>query len=98
MQKEACAAYIMTNEGKTVLYTGVTTNLIKRVWEHRQGFVAGFSRKYRCRFLAYYELHDEWESAVRREKQIKAWKREWKERLIADKNPDWKDLYAGILG
>ena len=78
-------------------YTGVSSNLIKRIWEHRNNLVDGFSRKYSTHLLVYYEIHVDMTSAITREKQIKKWKRTWKIRLIEKMNPYWRDLYPEIL-
>jgi putative endonuclease len=78
------------------LYIGVTNDLIKRVYEHKNGFVEGFTKKYGVHMLVYYEQCESIESAIRREKQLKVWHRNWKIRLIEEANPDWKDLYSVI--
>ena len=95
--KQPCA-YIMSNERRTVLYTGVTSNLIQRVHQHKTSAVDGFTKQYLCHYLVYYELADTMESAILREKQIKAYRREKKDQLILSLNPTWKDLYEDILG
>ncbi len=79
------------------LYAGVTSDLIKRVWEHRQGSVEGFTQQYRVHCLVWFEQHETMESAILREKAIKAWKREWKVRLIQQSNANWRDLYDSLL-
>ena len=79
------------------LYTGVTSNLIKRVWEHKEKLAEGFTKKYGVDQLVWYELHETMESAIGREKAIKEWKRLWKLQLIEVRNPDWTDLYDQIL-
>ena len=96
MQKQP-AVYILSNKRNGTLYTGVTSDLIKRIWQHRNNFVDGFSKKYSTHLLVYYESHDDMVNAITREKQIKAWKREWKIRLIEEFNPYWRDLYPEIL-
>ena len=85
--------YIITNKRHTVLYTGVTNDLVRRCFEHRNGVVAGFSKKYNLNKLIYYELFDDINMAIAREKQIKGITRVKKEILINGFNPDWKDLY-----
>ena len=90
--------YILASKPNGTLYVGVTSDLPKRVWEHRQGLVDGFSKKYSIKMLVYLEVHDTMESAILREKQIKAWKRDWKVRLILRDNPEWLDLYDHITG
>jgi putative endonuclease len=86
----------MTNKGNTVLYTGVTANLVKRVYEHKQKIVEGFTKKYNINKLVYYETFDDPENAILREKQIKAGSRRKKIKLIERMNPGWKDLYDKI--
>ena len=88
--------YILASQRNGTLYTGVTSNLIQRIWQHKQRLVDGFTKKYRVKSLIHYEVHDTAESAITREKQIKKWKRAWKLRLIEENNPDWKDLYELI--
>ena len=89
---KTCAVYIMTNYSETTLYIGVTSNLEKRVWEHKNKVVEGFTNKYNVNKLVYFELTDSIESAIKREKQLKRWHREWKLNLIKENNPDFKDL------
>jgi len=89
--------YIMTNKYNTVLYTGVTNDLIRRVYEHKNKLVEGFTAKYNLTKLVYYEISKDVKDAINREKQIKGWKREKKEKLIKGFNPDWKDLYEEIV-
>ena len=89
--------YILTNRPYGTLYTGVTSNLIKRVYQHRTKATKGFSFKYNVNKLAYFESHNEIQEALKREKQIKSWRRQWKVELILRKNPLWKDLYGEIV-
>ena len=89
--------YILASKRSGTLYIGVTSDLIKRVWEHKNGFVSGFTEKYNVYNLVYYELHENMESAILREKQMKKWNRSWKIRLIEEKNPEWNDLYNNII-
>ena len=89
---KTCAIYIMTNYLETSLYIGVTSNLQKRVWEHKNEVVKGFTEKYNVNKLVYYELTDSIETAINREKQLKRWHREWKINLIKEMNPEFKDL------
>ena len=89
--------YILSNKRNGTLYTGVTSDLIKRIWQHRNSLVDGFSKKYSTHLLVYYESHVDMVNAITREKQIKAWKREWKIRLIEEFNPYWRDLYPEII-
>ena len=88
--------YLMTNKRDTVIYTGVTSNLIKRVYEHREGLAEGFTKKYNVKKLVYYEIADDIESAIVREKQIKAGSRKKKIALIKSTNPAFKDLYPEL--
>ena len=91
------AVYMLANKKNGTLYIGVTSNLVKRVWEHRNNFVEGFTKRYGAHNLVWYELHESMESAIQREKRLKDWKREWKLHLIERTNPDWKDLYRAII-
>jgi putative endonuclease len=81
--------YIMTNKNKTVLYIGVTNDLQRRVYEHSQGLIEGFTKKYNCHFLLYYEEFNDVDQAIEREKELKKWRREKKEALINQVNPEW---------
>ena len=90
--KKTCAVYIMTNYSQSSLYIGVTSNLQKRVWEHKNKVVVGFTEKYNINKLVYYELTDSIETAINREKQLKRWHRDWKINLIKEMNPDFRDL------
>jgi len=89
--------YIITNLNNRVLYTGVTSDLVKRVYEHRNKLVEGFTRKYNVTKLVYYETFDDIVNAIVREKQIKWWLRSKKIILIENSNPGWKDLYEGLI-
>ncbi len=89
--------YILFNQRNGTLYIGVTADLVKRVYEHKHHIFKGFTEKYNIDKLAYYEIHQDINEAIRREKQLKAWKRSWKLELIEQNNPDWKDLYHEIL-
>lgn len=91
MDRQPCV-YIVTNQRNGTLYVGVTSNLIKRIWEHKTKVVKGFTRKYGLDRLVWYELHETMESAIQREKAIKNWKREWKLKAIEEMNPNWRDL------
>jgi putative endonuclease len=79
-----------------VLYIGVTSNLVKRIWEHREGVVDGFSKQYGVKQLVWFEIHTEIVHAITREKQIKKWNRNWKVNLIQEADPGWRDLYGDI--
>ncbi len=79
------------------MYTGVTSDLVKRVWEHKNDMVEGFTKRYSVHRLVWYELHENMESAISKEKRIKEWKRTWKLQLIERNNPNWQDLYHNIV-
>ena len=89
---KTCAVYIMTNYSETSLYIGVTSNLQRRIWEHKNKTVNGFTKKYNVDRLVYYELTDSIETAINREKQLKRWHRDWKINLIKEMNPEFRDL------
>ena len=97
MNKNFCV-YILTSKRNGTLYIGVTSNLIKRIWEHKEGVADGFTKKHGVKKLVYYEQHENAESAIKREKRLKEWKRGWKLELIEKGNPNWEDLYQSILG
>ncbi len=90
------AVYILASRPNGTLYVGVTSDLSKRVWEHKNDIAEGFTKKYRVHRLVYFECHEDMENAIIRENRIKAWKREWKIRPIEEKNPNWQDLYEQI--
>lgn len=79
------------------MYVGRTENLSKRIYEHKSKFVSGFTKKYNVEKLVYYEMYDDVNAAAERERKIKKWRREWKNKLVSDFNPDWKDLYEKIF-
>ena len=85
--------YILASKKNGTLYVGVTSNLEKRIWEHKNKVVEGFTEKYNVDKLVYYEQTEDVESALTREKQMKVWKRDWKIKLIQENNPEWEDLY-----
>lgn len=89
--------YIMSNRYNTTLYIGVTTNIVKRVWEHKKGIAKGFTKKYNLNKLVYFEVSESIETAIEREKQLKGGSRTKKEGLINQFNPEWKDLYGEII-
>ena len=89
--------YILTSSRNGTSYIGVTSDLVKRIWEHKNDFVPGFTNKYQIHCLVCYEMCEDIESAILREKQIKKWNRKWKLRLIEEMNPDWKDLFEDIV-
>ncbi len=84
--------YILASKLNGTLYIGVTSSLVQRVWQHRHGLLAGFTKRYGIRRLVWYEAHDSMQAAIGREKALKEWKRAWKIRLIEEANPDWQDL------
>ena len=89
--------YILASKRNGTLYIGVTGNLVKRIWEHKQNFVEGFTSKYGVHTLVYFEMHNDMAEAIRREKQLKKWKRSWKIELIEKSNPVWRDLWEDIV-
>ena len=88
--------YLLANQRNGTLYVGVTSNLVQRTWQHKEGFVEGFTNRYGAKCLVWFEQHESADSAVTREKQIKKWKRAWKIELIESVNPYWNDLYPEI--
>ncbi|MEO6293213.1 MAG: GIY-YIG nuclease family protein [Burkholderiaceae bacterium] len=94
--EKAYYVYLLASQKNGTLYTGVTSNLVKRVWEHREGVAEGFTSKYGIKHLVWFEVHENAISAITREKQLKKWNREWKINLIQQENPTWRDLYADI--
>jgi len=89
--------YILSSRKKGTLYIGVTSDLLKRVYEHKHDLVEGFTKQYKVHNLVYFEITESIESAIAREKRLKKWNREWKIRLIEKSNPDWHDLYADLI-
>ena len=89
--------YMLVNKRNGTIYTGVTSNLIKRIYEHKNKFVEGFTTKYDVDKLVYYEIYDDPENAILREKRIKKWNRQWKINLIQKDNPLWNDLYNTLV-
>jgi putative endonuclease len=96
MELQPCV-YLLASKRNGTLYTGVTSNLTKRIWEHKNNLVAGFTKKYSVHTLVWYEVHETMEFAIRREKAIKNWKRSWKIKVIEEENPGWHDLYPDLL-
>ena len=90
--------YIMASRRNGTLYIGMTSDLLGRVWQHKNGVTKGFTGKYKVHRLVYYEIHDTAETAATRERQMKEWQRAWKIRRIEEINPAWDDLYEGITG
>lgn len=97
MEKTFCV-YFVTNKRDGVLYTGVTSDLAKRIYEHKNKLLDGFTKKYNLDRLVYYEVFDSAEAAIHREKCVKEWSREWKVKLIEKENSAWRDLYGDIVG
>ena len=95
MTKQPCV-YILASKRNGTLYVGVTSDLLKRVWEHKDNVVEGFTRRYGVHILVWFEMHETMESAITREKAIKEWKRAWKLKMIEKTNPEWRDLYLGL--
>ena len=89
--------YILASKRNGTLYVGVTSDLIKRVWEHKPDVVESFTSRYGVHMLVWYELHETMESAIAREKAVKEWNRAWKLRLIERDNPNWRDLYSELI-
>ena len=90
--------YILASKKNGTLYIGVTSDLIKRVYEHRNQLVEGFTKKHKVHLLVYFEQFEDIMLAIKREKQVKAWRRDWKLELIETDNPRWEDLYDGLIG
>ena len=96
MRKQA-AVYILASKRNGTLYTGVTSDLIERIWQHRNLVVEGFSSRYSVHRLVYFEFHQEMGDAIAREKRLKKWERAWKLRIIEEKNPQWLDLWDQVI-
>ncbi len=96
MKTDHYYVYILASKRNGTLYIGVTNNLVRRIWEHKNDLVEGFTKKYGVHRLVWYEIVDTPLAAITREKQLKKWNRVWKLRLIEEMNPDWKDLYVEI--
>jgi putative endonuclease len=91
------AVYILASKRNGTLYIGVTSDLVKRIWHHKNNMVEGFTKRYSVHRLVWYEIHENMESAIEREKRLKEWKRMWKLELIESSNPYWQDLYHTIV-
>ncbi|MGE0062973.1 MAG: GIY-YIG nuclease family protein [Xanthobacteraceae bacterium] len=87
---------MLTNKRSGTLYIGMTDNLVKRIWQHREGVVEGFTNRYGLKLLVWFETHESRESAFARERQMKKWNRAWKLQLIDKQNPEWRDLWNDI--
>jgi len=96
INKQPCV-YILSSKRNGTLYVGVTSDVVKRGWEHRNGLVEGFANTYSVHRLVYFEMHENMLAAIAREKQIKKWNRAWKVRQIEQSNPDWRDLWPEIV-
>jgi len=96
MEKKPCV-YILASERNGTLYIGVTSDLVKRIWEHKNNVVEGFTKKYSVHKLAWFEPHETMVEAIQREKRLKEWKRKWKLELIEEQNPNWRDLYEDLV-
>ena len=90
-------AYIMASQRNGTVYTGSTSNLVQRAYQHRTGLIGGFTKENGCKLLVWFEAHDDLQEARRRERQIKKWNRMWKLRIIEEANPEWKDLYESLF-
>jgi putative endonuclease len=97
MDRRQPCVYMLASQRNGTIYIGVTSELLKRVWQHKNDVVKGFTSQYRVHTLVWYELHSTMESAILREKVLKKWKRAWKMRLIEDGNSAWSDLYPALL-
>jgi putative endonuclease len=95
-EKQPCV-YLLASKRNGTLYVGVTSDLVKRVWEHKNDLVEGFTAKYGVHLLVYYEMHADMLGAITREKQIKKWDRSWKLKLVERNNPEWKDLWPEVI-
>ncbi|SCB20950.1 putative endonuclease [Bradyrhizobium shewense] len=89
--------YILASAPNGILYVGVTSDIVRRIYQHRNGFVPGFTKKYGVKLLVYFERYEDIQTAIQREHNIKHWSRTWKVRLILRDNPEWKDLYDTIV-
>jgi putative endonuclease len=94
--KQACV-YLLASKRNGTFYIGVTSNLVQRVWQHKNDLVEGFTKRYRVHMLVWYEICGSMEAAIAREKAMKEWKRRWKIELIEKSNPEWRDLYEDIV-
>ena len=97
MAKSPCV-YILAKHPNGALYIGVTSDVVRRVWEHKEGLGGEHTRRYGIKQLVWYELHDSMEEAILREKRLKHWRRDWKVDLIQERNPLWRDLYEEVAG
>jgi len=96
MEKQPCV-YMLSNGKNGTLYIGVTSDILQRIWQHKNEVVPGFTERYHVHDLVWYEFHTTMESAIWREKNLKDWNRVWKKRLIQKMNPEWRDLYQDLV-
>ena len=96
MMEKQFYVYMLASKRNGTLYFGVTSDIVKRVWQHKNGLAEGFTKKYGIKRLVYYEIHEDAENAMKREKQLKKWRRAWNVELVEEKNSEWRDLYADI--
>ena len=89
--------YILASDRYGTIYIGVTSDLVKRIWQHKAGLVSGYTKEYKVKWLVWYEVHEDIKAAITREKQIKKWNRAWKIELIQKHNPLWDDLYEAVI-
>ena len=94
---KAPCLYIITNKTRGTLYIGVTSDLVQRIWQHKNGLIEGFSKRYGLKMLVWFERHDSMESVIVRERNVKYWRRDGKIQIIEESNPTWRDLYPDIL-
>ena len=97
MRRQGGYVYILASKRNGTLYTGVTNDLARRIWEHKEGVASKFTNKYNVEILVWFEFHEFIENAIQRETSIKRWKRKWKLDLIEERNPDWKELYFTLV-
>jgi putative endonuclease len=91
------AVYVLASKRNGTLYIGVTSDLVKRIWQHKNNMIEGFTKRYGVHQLVWYELHENMQSAIEQEKRMKEWKRKWKMELIESMNPNWQDLYHTVV-
>jgi putative endonuclease len=97
MKTNSYYVYILSSSKNGMLYTGVTNDFVRRVFQHKSGVISGFTKRYKTYNLVYYEVTPDIYSAITREKRIKKWRRSWKIELIENSNPEWRDLYTDII-
>ena len=98
MDAKQPAVYILASARNGTLYVGVTSDIVKRIWQHRNDWVPGFTERHGVHMLVFYEMHGSMDAAILREKRLKKWERAWKLRLIEEQNPQWRDLWTDIIG